>query len=220
MKNSNFKQLVIVCHDYIINWNQFINPIFVGVETGVLSLLKHKKPIAFICGDNDTITKQQLKIFSEQSQNNNFEIITFNAKKDVIDSELAIITAISKKIDFHQIVLIADGTRWDMLMVSINILRKYQCFNPILLGDNNYCFLLKAKTEYIFANWQLTYKYISFFTFDNEEVIYNFSGCKFYPNQDIIVSNNSTQAVSNEFNHQEVAKLIIKKGQCLVFLYK
>lgn len=220
MKNSNFQQLVIVCRDYDINWKQFINPIFVGVETGILALLKHEKPISFICGDNDTISKQQLKIFNEQNNTNNFEIITFNKEKDFTDSELAINTAIAKKINFQQIVLVADGSRWDMLMVSINILRKYQHFNPILLGANNYCFLLKAKTEYIFADWQLAYKYISFFTLDNEAVIYNFSGCKFYPNKDIVVNNNSTQTISNEFNKQEPAKLIIKKGQCLVFLHK
>lgn len=52
MKNSDIKQLLIVCRDYNLNWEQFINPIFIGVETGVLSLLKHKKPIKFICGDN------------------------------------------------------------------------------------------------------------------------------------------------------------------------
>ncbi|WP_338974912.1 hypothetical protein [Spiroplasma endosymbiont of Tricholauxania praeusta] len=38
MKNSDIKQLVIVCRDYNLNWEQFINPIFIGVETGVLSL--------------------------------------------------------------------------------------------------------------------------------------------------------------------------------------
>ncbi|WP_425289732.1 hypothetical protein [Spiroplasma endosymbiont of Notiophilus biguttatus] len=93
-----------------------------GVETGVLSLLKHKKPIKFICGDNDTINKQQLKILNNQSKIHNFEIITFNKEKDFIDSELAIVTAISKKINFQQIVIVSDGIRWDMLLVSINIL--------------------------------------------------------------------------------------------------
>ncbi|WP_425382011.1 hypothetical protein [Spiroplasma endosymbiont of Melieria omissa] len=63
-------------------------------------------------------------------------------------------------------------------------------------------------------------KYISFFSLDNEEVIYNFSGCKFYPNQDITVTNNSTQTISNEFNKEKRPKLIIKKGKCLVFLHK
>lgn len=220
MKNSDIKQLVIVCRDYNLNWEQFINPIFIGVETGVLSLLKYKKPIKFICGDNDTINKQQLKILNDQSKIHNFEIITFNKEKDFIDSELAIVTAISKKINFQQIVIVSDGIRWDMLLASINILKKYECFNPILLGEENYCFLLKAKSEYIFYNWQLTYKYISFFSLDNEEVIYNFSGCKFYPNQDITVTNNSTQTISNEFNKEERPKLIIKKGKCLVFLHK
>ncbi|WP_425381603.1 thiamine diphosphokinase [Spiroplasma endosymbiont of Polydrusus pterygomalis] len=220
MKNSNIKQLVIVCRDYDINWNQFINPIFVGVESGILSLLAHKKPINFVCGDHDTITKQQLKFINKQSQHNDFDIITFTKEKDFIDSELAIIIAINKNIDFQQIVIVADGWRWDMLLTSINLLKKYQSFNPILLGNNNYCFLLQAKTEYIFSDWQLTYKYISFFSLDGEEVIYNFSGCKFYPNQDIIVTSNSTQAISNEFNQQEIAKLTIKKGHCLIFLSK
>lgn len=220
MQNNNIKQLVIVCRDYDINWEQFINPVFVGVESGILSLLANKKPINFACGDNDTITKQQLIFINKQSQNNYFDIINFNQEKDFIDSELAITTAINKKIDFQQIVIVADGSRWDMLLANINILKKYQSFNPILLGTNNYCFLLQAKTEYIFYDWQLTYKYISFFSLHGEEVIYNFSGCKFYPNQDIIITNNSTQTISNEFNKQEIAKLVIKKGQCLVFLHK
>lgn len=102
MKNSDIKQLVIVCRDYNLNWEQFINPIFIGVETGVLSLLKYKKPIKFICGDNDTINKQQLKILNDQSKIHNFEIITFNKEKDFIDSELAIVTAISKKLIFNK----------------------------------------------------------------------------------------------------------------------
>lgn len=220
MKNSNIKQLVIVCRDYNINWKQFINPIFVGVESGILSLLANKKPINFVCGDNDTITKHQLKFINKESQNHGFEIITFPEEKDFIDSELAIITAINKNIDFQQIVIVADGWRWDMLLTSINLLKKYQVFNPILLGANNYCFLLEEKTEYIFYDWQLTYKYISFFSLDGEAVIYNFSGCKFYPNQDITITSNSTQAISNEFKQHEIPKLIIKKGHCLVFLSK
>ncbi|BET38637.1 hypothetical protein [Spiroplasma ixodetis] len=80
MKNSYIKKLVIVCRDYNLIWEQFINPIFIGVETGVLSWLKYKKSIKFICGDNDTINKQQLKILNDQSKIHNFEIITFNKK--------------------------------------------------------------------------------------------------------------------------------------------
>lgn len=221
MKNSSIKQLVVVCRDYDINWNQFLNPIFVGVETGILLLLKNKKPISFICGDHDTITNNQLEILIAKNKINNVEIINFKKEKDFIDSELAIITAIAKKIDFQQIVIVADGNRWDMLMANINILKKYQNFNPILLGKNNYCFLLKAKTEYTFCDWQLTtYRYISFFNVGDEVVTYNFSGCKFYPNEDIIITNHDTQAVSNEFNNTEQAKIIVKKGQCLVFLHQ
>lgn len=119
MKKSNIKQLVIVCRDYDINWNQFINPIFVGVESGILSLLAHKKSINFVCGDHDTITKQQLKFINKQSQNNDFDIITFIKEKDFIDSNLVIITTINKNIDFQQIVIVADGWRWDMLVTSI-----------------------------------------------------------------------------------------------------
>lgn len=44
-------------------------------------------------------------------------------KKYFIDSELAIVTAISKKINFQQIVIVSDGIRWDMLLASINIIK-------------------------------------------------------------------------------------------------
>lgn len=46
MKNSYIKKLVIVCRDYNLIWEQFINPIFIGVETGVLSWLKYKNQLS------------------------------------------------------------------------------------------------------------------------------------------------------------------------------
>ncbi|WP_342275708.1 hypothetical protein [Spiroplasma endosymbiont of Nebria brevicollis] len=222
MSKDNFQQLVIVSRDYKIDFSQFINPIYVGVETGIINLLKNDKPIAFICGDNDTISKQQLSKINKDRKNLHLEMIVFNSVKDQLDSELAIMSALERKLNFQQIVLVADGTRWDMLMASINICLKYQQYNPILLGENNYCFMLKSNEHYTFTQQQLTYDYISFFSYDNQPVIYNFSGCKYYPNQDIIISTNDTQSFSNEFlvlpNH--VPSLKIKQGNCLVFLHK
>ena len=220
MANNKFKQLVIVCRDYHINWNQFINPIFIGVESGILSLLKNKKNITFICGDNDSITKQQLDFINKQSNNQALESIIFSQEKDYLDSELAIIMALERKIDFQQLVIVADGQRWDMFMASINLLRKYEQYNPILVGLNNYCFLLTPNQKYLFSDWQLKYHYISFFSLTNEEVIYNFRGCKYYDNEDITISSNFIQAISNEFKINKMPpQILIKKGTCLVMLH-
>jgi len=223
INNNNFQQLVIVCRNYQINFKQFINPIYVGVETGTLALLTQKLPISFIAGDHDTLSNQVYQTIKMQAQLLNLEIITFKQDKDYLDSELAIIKAIDRKIKFHQIVIIADGERWDMLMAHINIMKKYQQYQPILVSENNYCFALVANETYTFTNWQLEYRYISIFPLNNEAVIYNFSGCKYYPKVDVIVSKFGTQAISNEFlktNQDENPKIIIKKGHCLVFLAK
>ncbi|WP_308149797.1 hypothetical protein [Spiroplasma sp. AdecLV25b] len=222
MNKDNFRQLVIVCRDYKIDFNQFINPIYVGVETGIINLLKHNKTMAFICGDNDTITKQQLSKVIKDKKNLHLESIVFNSVKDQLDSELAIILALERKLNFQQIVLVADGTRWDMLMASINICLKYQQYNLILVGENNYCFMLKNNQHYTFTQHQLTYDYISFFNYGIQPVIYNFSGCKYYPNQDIIINANDTQSFSNEFLilPNQTPNLKIKQGNCLIFLHK
>lgn len=222
MSKENFQQLVIVCRDYNIDFNQFINPIYIGVETGIISLINNDKPMAFMCGDNDTITKQQLAKVNKVSKNLHLEMIVFNSVKDQLDSELAIISALECKLSFQQIVLVADGTRWDMLMASINICLKYQQYNPILLGENNYCFMLKSNEHYTFTKQQLSYDYISFFNYDKQPVIYNFNGCKYYPNQDITINANDTQSFSNEFSvlSNHAPSLKIKQGNCLVFLHK
>lgn len=222
MSKNIFQQLVIVCRNYKIDYNQFVNPIYVGVETGIINLLNNNKPITFICGDNDTISKHQLSKVTKASKNLYFEKIVFNKIKDHLDSELAIISALERKLNFQQIVLVADGLRWDMLMANINICLKYQQYNPILLGENNYCFILKHNQQYTFSHQQLTYDYISFFSYDNQPVIYNFSGCKYYPNQDITITANDTQSFSNEFLvlSNQLPTLKIKQGNCLVFLHK
>lgn len=214
------KQLVIVCRGLLIDWRQFNDPVYVGVESGTLALIENNLQIAFACGDFDSVNKEELQNIENAAKKNNFQIIKANSKKDYLDSELAIIEAIKQKLVFDQIVLITDGLRWDMILAQINFLRKYAKYQPILIGKDNYLFALPAGTRYTFSTEQIKYKYISFFSLDDEEVIYNFVGCKYYPNTDVTINAQNVLAVSNEFDlaNNEKPTVAIKKGFCLVCL--
>lgn len=217
---EKFTQLVIVCRDLVIDWKQFSNPIYIGVESGTLSLIKNNLPINFACGDFDSVSDDDFKIIQNSATKDNFKIIKAETKKDYIDSELAIIKALDLNLDFQQIVLITDGTRWDMIFAQINLLRKYSKYQMILISKENYLFSLKEKTKFSFTNEQLEYRYISFFSLDEKEVVYNFLGCKYYPNTDIKINNKDVLAVSNEFDllKNNIPEIEIKKGYCLVCL--
>lgn len=219
--NNNFKQLVIVCRNIEVNWNYFINPIYIGVESGVIPLIKKKFPIKFICGDFDSITQEENAFINQNRAKLDFPLIKFDSEKDYIDAELAIIEAIKQKIAFNQIVLISEGDRWDMIFAQINLLNKYAQYKPIFLTTNNYAFSLQENQTHIFTKEQLQYHYISLFPLNCQEVVYNFKGCKYYSNEDIRINNYDILAISNEFNNEINQKeILIKKGQCLVILYK
>lgn len=216
------KQLIVVCRDVEVNWQQFSDPIYVGVESGVLALSKKQLPIAFACGDFDSVTSEELATIEAASKANNFPLLKVAAAKDYLDAELAIVEAIKQKLVFDQIVLVTEGYRWDMVLAQINLLRKYQQFQLILISSHNYLFTLKAGSHYVFNSEQLKYQYISFFSLTDEEVVYNFVGCQYSPNQDVTINNQDVLAVSNQFNLQDNVKpsVTVKKGWCLVSLAK
>lgn len=214
------KQLVVVCRDVAIDWKQFSNPIYVGVESGVAALVKNNLLVTFACGDFDSVSKVELQTIEAQANVKNFKIIKANSQKDYLDAELAIIEAINLKLSFDQIVLVTGGTRWDMIFAQINLLRKYQQYQPILIADQNYCFALLQGTKHSFTSEQLKYRYLSFFSLDSKDVTYNFNGCKYYNNQDITINDQDVLAVSNEFDliNEKNPTVAIKSGWCLVCL--
>lgn len=216
------KQLVVVCRDVPINWQQFSDPIYVGVESGVLALCKKQLPVAFACGDFDSVTSEELAKIEAASKTNNFPLLKVATAKDYLDAELAIMEAIKQKLVFDQIVLVTEGCRWDMILAQINLLRKYQQYQPILISTHNYLFSVKAENIYTFDAEQLKYQYLSFFPLTDEEVVYNFVDCQYYPGQDVTINNQDVLAVSNQFALQNDAKprITIKKGWCLVCLAK
>lgn len=217
---ENISQLVIVCRDFPINWKQFSNPIYVGVESGTLALLRNNLLISFVSGDFDSVSEKEFKKIEFAAQENNFKVIKANSQKDYLDAELAIIEAISAKLSFQQIVLLTDGPRWDMILAQVNLLRKYVQYQPILISQENYLFTLLEKTKFTFSLEQLKYRYISFFSLNDSEVIYNFVGCKYYSGIDVTINNKDVLAISNEFDLQENQNptIEIKKGYCLISL--
>lgn len=214
------KQLVIVCRDIEINWQQFNDPIYVGVESGTLALLKNNLKISFASGDFDSVNSDELSTIENAAKKNNFKIIKADAEKDYLDVELAIIEAIKQNLEFEQIVLLSDGARWDMMLAQINFLRKYAKYQPILIDKKNYLFALQQGTKFTFTSEQLKYKYVSLFSLNDAEVKYNFSGCKYYPNQEVTINNQDVLAVSNEFDlaNEKNPTIEIKAGNCLVCL--
>lgn len=219
IKNS---QLVIVCRDVSIDWKQFSNPIYVGVESGTIALIKNKLPINFVCGDFDSVSNQEWQLINQAQEQDNFKIFKVNQEKDYLDSELAITTALELKLPFQQIVIISNGNRWDMILAQINFLRKYHQYQPILIDQNNYLFTLPAKSKFVFPKHLLQYHYLSFFCFDSQKVIYNFTGCKYGSGTDIIINNQDVLAISNEFDlkAKQQPTIIIKTGNCIVVLAK
>ncbi|MDQ7982743.1 MAG: thiamine diphosphokinase [Spiroplasma sp.] len=219
-KNKNLKQLIIVCRDFDINWNQFLNPIYVGVESGAVALIKNNLPIQFISGDFDSINKKQWELINYQQKKANFKVFKVDQKKDYLDSELAIATALKLKVPFQQVVIISSGQRWDMILAQINFLRKYQKYQPILIDEDNYLFTLKAKSKFIVPEHLLNYRYISFFCLNDQSVTYNFTGCKYYNASDIIINNQDVLAISNEFDLTVTKNptIEIKSGDCIVAL--
>lgn len=219
---AKISQLVIVCRDVLLDWKQFSNPIYVGVESGIIALIKNKLPINFVCGDFDSVSDKDWELINQEQKKDNFKIFKVNDEKDYLDSELAITTAIELKLPFQQIVIISRGNRWDMLLAQINFLRKYRQYQPILIDQDNYLFTLKAKSKFVFPQNLLKYHYISFFCLDNQDVVYNFIGCKYYSKTDIIINNQDVLAISNEFdlkvNKQPWVE--IKSGNCIVVLSK
>ncbi|MGL5268566.1 MAG: thiamine diphosphokinase [Spiroplasma sp.] len=217
---NDIVQLVIVCRDLVIDWKQFLNPIYIGVETGVLSLIKNNLPINFACGDFDSVSDGDFQLIENEAKKANFKIIKADAKKDYLDSELAIIEALASNLKFDQIVLITDGFRWDMILAQINLMRKYAKYQPILISKENYLFVLKEKTKFTFSFQQLKYHYVSLFSLDGKEVRYNFSGCKYYPEIDIRINDKDVLAISNEFDltNNKNPMIEIKNGHCLVCL--
>lgn len=213
-------QLVVVCRDLKIDWKQFLNPIYVGVESGTLSLIKNNLPIKFACGDFDSVSSSEWEVIKNAAQNSDFKLLKANSKKDYLDSELAIIEALALNLKFDQIVLVTDGFRWDMILAQINLLRKYAKFQPILISKENYLFALPEKVRFTFSSQHLKYRYVSLFCLDEQEVKYNFIGCKYYPEIDIMINNQDVLAVSNEFNlaSDKSPILEIKNGNCLVCL--
>lgn len=218
-KNS---QLVIVCRDILVDWKQFFQPVYVGVESGTIALIKNKLPINFVCGDFDSINDKDWQLINQAQEKAKFKIFKVNQAKDYLDSELAITTALELKLPFQQIVIISNGNRWDMLLAQINFLRKYQQYHPILIDQENYLFTLKAKSKFIFSKNLLKYHYISFFCLNNQKVIYNFTGCKYYSGTDIIINNQDVLAISNEFDLKmnQQPTIEIKSGDCIVVLSK
>lgn len=219
---NKISQLVIVCRDILVDWKQFSNPIYVGVESGTITLIKNKLPINFACGDFDSISDKDWQLINQEQKKVNFKIFKVNEEKDYLDSELAITTALELKLPFQQIVIISNGNRWDMLLAQINFLRKYQKYQPILIDQDNYLFTLKAKSKFVFPQNLLKYHYISFFCLNSQKVIYNFTGCKYYSKTDIIINNQDVLAISNEFDLKASKQptIEIKSGDCIVVLSK
>lgn len=215
-------QLVVVCRDILVDWKQFSQPIYVGVESGVLALIKNKLPINFVCGDFDSISDQEWQLISQRQKQANFKLFKVNQAKDYLDSELAIMKAFELKLPFQQIVIISNGNRWDMFLAQINFLRKYQQYQPILIDQENYLFILQTGSKFIFPENLLKYHYISFFCFNSQKVIYNFTGCKYYSGTDIIINNQDVLAISNEFDLKVKQRptIEIKLGTCIVVLSK
>lgn len=100
--------VLIVCTDKMTNLQPYQDYFKIGVEQGCLALLKNFNQIDLACADFDSVSQPEY----EQIKAIATELYHYPAEKDYLDAELAVQAAI--KLNPHQIVLVADGPRFDM----------------------------------------------------------------------------------------------------------
>lgn len=155
--------------------NHFLNlykkdedEIIIAIDGGYRVLIENNIKVDYFFGDFDS--NKDNKIISEH-------IFSYPTIKDKGDFELAIdflikdlqISSLDKVIVYN-----ATGGRLDHYYAILNVLKKYSNYNILLIDNNNLIQVKKNKFEISKKN----YKYISFFSF-NDETIISIKGCKY-----------------------------------------
>ncbi len=188
----------------------FPKGLFIGVDSGTLTLLEQGiRPVAAV-GDFDSVTAEDYEyirsVFPDLSRS--------PAEKDQSDTELGLEVAMTYK---PEVVILAGvtGGRLDHYMSALHIMYKYQqtypqtCFR--LINNQNQLRFLSSGTHEVTKHPH--YRYVSFYPFAEELEGFSLTGFK-YPVTNEHLPFGTTRFVSNELINQ--GRVIIKNGQCLM----
>ena len=165
--------------------------IFIGVDKGALSLIKHHIRPNLAIGDFDSVTEEEFQYISK----NSLETKRLLPEKDETDTELAILHALSlsvAEIDIYG----GLGGRLDHSIANIRLLLRYSKKGIVinLINESNHLVILKPG-NYTFEAFK--YSYLSFFAIEETVTDLTLSGVK-YPLSKYTLTQDDIRCVSNE----------------------
>ncbi|AGM26397.1 thiamine pyrophosphokinase [Spiroplasma syrphidicola EA-1] len=202
MANNN---VLIVCTDKITNLQPYQNYFKIGVERGCLALLNNFNQIDLACADFDSVSELEYNQIKTVAK----ELYHYPAEKDYLDAELAVQAAI--KLNPHQIILVADGPRFDMDLACLWLIINY---NLIFLNEHNYAYQLQSGENVI--PLREGFRYFSIIAY--EQAIITIKDCK-YNVTDFRLSLLSPNAISNELLGHP-GTVVVNSGKVLIIYSK
>ncbi|MDJ0330785.1 thiamine diphosphokinase [Planococcus sp. S3-L1] len=196
--------------DELPDFSLFPEALYIGVDSGTLTLLAKKiQPISAV-GDFDSVSVKEY----EQIRIALPELSRSPSEKDQSDTELGLEAAMG----YHPNLVIISGVtggRLDHYMSVLHVLFKYQQQFPktrfVLLNNQNRLRFLSPGTHRLEKDQR--FRYVSFYPFAEEVKGLTLTGFK-YPVTDEDISFGTTRFVSNElFN---VGSVTINSGYCLM----
>lgn len=179
-------ELIPSLHSYSGEW--------IGVDRGVLTLIKEGIFVEKAFGDFDSVEKEELAFIMKHVG----ELLTFPPEKDETDMEIAISWAIKQAPEIIRI-FGATGGRLDHFFANIQLLFKPTALHEIvpieIIDCQNIISLIQAGTHTIERNDE--YAYISFIPFHGEVEGLTLVGFK-YPLTLRHIPIHSTLCISNE----------------------
>lgn len=151
----------------------------------------------FLLGDFDSVDKETLDSFMEETSGNSTKFARYPAEKDYTDMHLVLGWVVERK-PSEIVILGATGGRLDHLVANINILMLPLKNNiPAYIVDKNNKLCL-VNSRYNIAREDAFGKYISVYPLTEEVSGLSLSGVK-YPLDGITLKKGGSMTVSNEF---------------------
>ena len=200
----------IVCagqNDFSSLYKKDDNEFIIAVDGGIKAV-KEKNLIAdLLIGDFDSCNLSE-----DEYRNNYLKKMTFNARKDYSDLELALQECEKNShCDTDEILIYnATGIRLDHFYANILLLEKYSNLKAKIIDKNN-CIFIIDKDETFFKN---EYKYISFFALESDTII-SLNGFS-YDLSDYNLNINDPLCLSNEILKNSIATIKVNNKKVLV----
>lgn len=182
---------------------------YIAADRGLMVADRLDLPLDYILGDFDSISEELLMKYRKKS----IPILTFPAKKDKTDTEIAIEMALSHnpaRID----IVGATGSRLDHTLANIHLLMLPLQHNTdaFIIDANNKLYL--KKTGFELKKKEQYGDYVSFLTFTEKVSGLTLTGFKYPLNKVTLLAGNSL-GISNEID-EDTARVDLSEGILLV----